>query len=375
MFTHLKFTGIFIIPLCIYLYYVIRRMLGVFTKDKKIWLQRGLSVILAVLITIPAIDFYSFWAAVVLHFAVISAIVDIVCLIIKKAGCRFPRSKETAWHSGGIAAAITLIVIGYAYMNMHWISATEYTVFIEKNIREKGYNIVFLSDLHFGTTMNQNQLKKYCAQMEDEKPDLVILGGDIVDESTSLTQVQEAFQTLGQIDSTYGIYYIYGNHDKGNYSDNCDFTENELSQIIHENGIRILEDETVILNDELSISGRQDRTDARISRKKRKSSKKLLQDIPDSVFHILADHQPRGMEKNEKAGYDLMLSGHTHAGQMWPVGVITTLFDKDTVNYGQKKFGNMELIVSSGIGGLGYPLRTGKHCEYVVVHIKQSEQA
>ena len=64
-----------------------------------------------------------------------------------------------------------------------------------------------------------------------------------------------------------------------------------------------------------------------------------------------------------------MLSGHTHAGQMWPVGLITTLFDKGTVNYGQKLFDNMQLIVSSGIAGWGYPLRTGKHSEYVVIHI------
>ena len=66
-----------------------------------------------------------------------------------------------------------------------------------------------------------------------------------------------------------------------------------------------------------------------------------------------------------------MLSGHTHAGQIWPVGLITSLFDKGTINYGQRQVGNLDVIVSSGMAGWGYPVRTGKHCEYVVVHIRK----
>ena len=91
--------------------------------------------------------------------------------------------------------------------------------------------------------------------------------------------------------------------------------------------------------------------------------------VDQERYYIVADHQPRDMDENASAGYDLMLSGHTHAGQMWPVGLFTTLFDRGTVNYGQKSFGDMELIVSSGMAGWGYPLRTGKHSEFVVVNI------
>ena len=362
------------IPLCIYLYFLIRRILKMFASDNMVWLQRGVSGLLAVLITAPAYNLFGLWAALILHFAVISAVVDIICFVIrscvKKAGRKWP-GIDFMWRSGILAAVMTLSVLAYAYVNMHHVVVTEYTVSTKKDIRDEGYEIVFLSDLHFGTTMDQEQLSEYCDQIEEEEPDLVVLGGDIVDESASLQQVREAFGTLGRIDSTYGVYYVYGNHDKGRYAKNCDFTEQQLSQTIRESGIGILEDETVEINGELSLSGRQDRSDARRSDRKRKSAARLLKDIPDSSFHILADHQPRGMEKNEKAGYDLMLSGHTHAGQMWPVGLITTLFDKETVNYGRESFGDMELIVSSGIAGWGYPLRTGKHCEFVVVHLKK----
>ena len=358
-----------------------------------VWLQRGVSGLLAVLITAPAYNLFGLWAALILHFAVISAVVDIIRFVIrscmkkaKKAERKQPeipgqadgiygdfscRAWDFMWCSGILAAVMTLSVLAYAYVNMHHVVVTEYTVSTEKDIRDEGYEIVFLSDLHFGTTMDQEQLSEYCDQIEEKEPDLVVLGGDIVDESASLQQVREAFGTLGRIDSTYGVYYVYGNHDKGRYAKNCDFTEQQLSRTIRESGIMILEDETAEINGELSLTGRQDRSDARRSDRKRKSAARLLKDIPDSSFHILADHQPRGMEENEKAGYDLMLSGHTHAGQMWPMGLITTLFDKETVNYGRESFGDMELIVSSGIAGWGYPLRTGKHCEFVVVHLKK----
>ena len=286
-----------------------------------------------------------------------------------KAGVRFQKSWELVWRSGVLAFVTTAVVMGYAYANMHRVIPTEYTIQTKKPIRESGYRVVFLSDLHFGTTMGREKLEEYCRRMEREQPDLVVLGGDIVDEKTTLQEAGEAFRALAQISDTFGTFYVYGNHDKGRYSDTCDFTEGELRKTILDAGVTILEDDSVLLNEELSISGRKDRSDAAAGGSFRQSAEELLREMPRTAYHILADHQPRGMEENASAGYDLMLSGHTHAGQMWPVGLVTTLFDRETVNYGQKSFGNMQLIVSSGIAGWGYPLRTGKHSEYVVLHI------
>lgn len=362
-------SGLFMIPLGIYLYVLLRRVLSVIFRENRLRLQKILSAVLAAVSAALSVNLFGLWALVVLHIAAISLIIDIIRLIMKKAGCRFSSGWDTVYRSGMLAVALTAAVMGYAYVNMHQVRTVSYTVHTKKAVREEGYRIVFLSDLHFGTTMGQEQLKAYCMRMEEENPDLVVLGGDIVDEAAALEEVQQAFQTLGTIRSTFGAYYVYGNHDKGKYSQNCDFTQEQLEQAVREAGIQILADDTILLNGELSISGRRDRSDAALEQISRESAQNLLKDVPSGVFHILADHQPRDMEENASAGYDLMLSGHTHAGQMWPVGLITTLFDKGTVNYGQKSFGDMELIVSSGIGGWGYPLRTGKHSEYVVIQI------
>lgn len=365
----LGFAGILVLPLGIYLYILIRRFLGIFCRDRKLRLQKFISAAAAAVTAALSVNLFGLWALVVFHIAVIALLIDILRLILKKAGCTFSKAWDLIYRSSVIAVGVTAAIMGYAYVNMHRVIVTRYTVSTEKAIREEGYRIVFLSDLHFGTTMDQEKLKEYCKRMEQEKPDLVVLGGDIVDEATSLQEAGEAFQALAQIGSTFGTYYVYGNHDKGRYSVACDFTPGELAETIRNAGIRILEDETDLLNDELSISGRRDRSDAGMDQMARTPAADLVREAPQDGFHILADHQPREMEEDAAAGYDLMLSGHTHAGQMWPVGLITTLFDKGTVNYGQKAFGDMQLIVSSGIAGWGYPLRTGKHCEFVVVQI------
>lgn len=361
--------GIFMIPLYIYLYFIIRRLQILLFGGKGKHVQRILAAVISVLVILPVHNLFGFWALIVLHFLAASAIVDLVRLVLKKSGRGFHRYTELAWRSSIIAAGMTVAVLGYAYWNMHRVVVTEYTVTTEKEIRDEGYNIVFLSDLHFGTTMNLEQLQKYCKRIEEENPDLVLLGGDIVDEASTLAEVKEAFQALGQVRSTYGTYYVYGNHDKGRYSSSCDFTADELAKAIADAGVKILEDETVQVSVDLSVTGRRDRSDASRDDVERTSSEELLDDDSETRFCIVADHQPREMEENEQAGYDLMLSGHTHAGQMWPVGLITTLFDKDTFNYGKKSFGDMDLIVSSGIGGWGYAFRTGKHSEIVVVHV------
>ena len=83
----------------------------------------------------------------------------------------------------------------------------------------------------------------------------------------------------------------------------------------------------------------------------------------------MLDHQPSDYENVKNAGCDLIISGHTHAGQIWPAGLFATLFHFDELNYGEIQQGNFHAVVTSGIAGWGYPIRTEKHSEYVVLNI------
>lgn len=359
------------IPVAVYLYHLIKRAARVFGVYKDSRGQKWIAAVTAAVVVLPAANIWGLWAVVVWHFTAVSLIVELVRFIFLKRLKKESRIWNAIYGASIIPAAVTLAILGYGYLNMRYVIQTDYTVETDKEIREEGYQIAFLSDLHYGTTMNRKQLEKYCAKIEENEPDALILGGDIVDERTTLDQVREAFSVLGQTKTSFGVYYVCGNHDKGRYFANCDFTPEELFDAAGEGGVVVLEDETYLLGDELTLTGRRDRSDAAMSKAARRPSSALLENTDRDGFHILADHQPREFEENEKAGYDLMLSGHTHAGQIWPVGLITSLFDKGTINYGQRQVGNLDVIVSSGMAGWGYPVRTGKHCEYVVVHIRK----
>ena len=89
-----------------------------------------------------------------------------------------------------------------------------------------------------------------------------------------------------------------------------------------------------------------------------------------STARILVDHQPVDYDQAARDGYSLILSGHTHAGQIFPFGLVTGITHHSSLNYGLLKLeGGTTAIVSSGISGWGVPIRTSKHSEYVVVRL------
>mgnify|MGYP004471292771 FL=1 len=364
MFFYIVLPLIFMIPFGIYIYIFIRRILNLLMKDKKIKQQKIISLVLTLLIMIPALKVWGTWAVVVFHIVIIAWVVELIYFIIKK----FTNNSfiKVTYRSGIIPLLLTAILIVYGYINIHNIIEKDYTVYTNKNIGSKAYRVDFISDLHFGTTMDNETLQKYCDKISETNADIVILGGDIVDESTTLKEMQDAFKILSTIKSNYGIYYVYGNHDKSKYTIDPNYTEEELEEAIINSGIKILADDIYEINDELCIIGRKDRSYANETRK---SSQELSKEVSDDYYKIIVDHEPCELKENSESGYDLMISGHTHYGQIWPIGQLMELFNINEMEYGYEKKDNMDIIVSCGIGGWGYPLRTEKHCEYVVIDI------
>ena len=160
-------------------------------------------------------------------------------------------------------------------------------------------------------------------ELNKEGLDIVILGGDIVEEDTTKEEMQQAFQVLGGIETSKGIYYVYGNHDRQPYTDHRSYTDEELKEAAEENHITILEDSYVEINEELILAGRGDAMWGNSSG--RKSMEELLQGVDRNHYIITADHQPIQAEENVAQGVDLEVSGHTHAGQIWPVGGLSQL--------------------------------------------------
>ncbi len=302
---------------------------------------------------------------VALHLAIFFVLADVVNFLILRVSQKpYPKWKKL-YGSGALPVAVFICLMLYGSINMNQVVQTNYTITSSKSIRAEGYRIVFLSDAHYGTVQDKKVLQSAIAKINAQEPDIVILGGDIVEENTSHADMQEVFQYLGGLDAPMGIYFVYGNHDRQADSSDRTYTDSELIAAIEENGITILEDDTQLIDGDLLLIGRADAAWHKST--SRKGISELIQPGQEDLFLLALDHQPLDATENATAGVDLILSGHTHAGQLFPVGYLTEW--TGSLNYGLYQTGNCQSIVSSGFAGWGYGIRTQEHCEYVIIDI------
>ena len=297
-----------------------------------------------------------------IHLLVFLTISDGIAALLRLVAKKFRNLKVHKILSfitlSGIAMIVLLFI--YGYINMNNVTATSYTVTSDKVT--ESYRVVFISDTHYGTIQDPDILKEKIQEINRLKPDLVILGGDIIEEGTSKEDMYAAFEALSQLRAKYGTYYIYGNHDRQRYNTSPSFTEAELSEAIAQNGITVLAEEVRDFG-EIQLVGREEKT-----AKERKDTAVLAENTDQSKFILVADHQPTTLESNKPLKADLQLSGHTHGGQIFPLGYIGFLYD-DLV-YGEYEDNGSKIIVSSGFAGWGFPIRTQGKSEYVIVNIK-----
>lgn len=355
----------------IYVYYYIRRIMEFYGMDVRKIPFKISAVVLAVFIALACRNMWSVRTVIILHLLAFALLFDVIALFIKvichnRQPGKLYRFGRRMYGCGLLPIAAAALLLIYGFFNMDHVIKTEYLLETEKNLGN--YKVVLITDTHYGTIQDTEVLKNKIEEINMQNPDIVVLGGDIVEEGTSKEQMQEVFQVLGGITNHYGIYYVYGNHDRQPYTQNRSFTNEELEHAITENGIVILEDDYVEIRDDLVIAGRGDAAWGNVSG--RASTEEILDGIDREKYIILADHQPVEAEENSEQGVDLEISGHTHAGQVWPVGVLSEL--AGILNYGEYQEGACKVIVSSGFTGWGYPIRTEEHCEYVVINIESA---
>ena len=160
------------------------------------------------------------------------------------------------------------------------------------------------------------------------------------------------------IKSRYGTYFSTGNHDYfgGDAS--------KLSELATENNITVLRDESILVNDEFYIIGREDIISESFSIE-RSPLESIVSNIDKNKLSIVMDHNPENVKDSEENNIDLQVSGHTHGGQIFPGNIITNaLFP---IDYGLGKFGNTNVVVSSGFGTWGPLIRVGSQSEVVLI--------
>ena len=259
----------------------------------------------------------------------------------------------------GMTAA--LLFLAYMVVNSQIITPNYHTYTSDKLDRD--HKIVFLADLHYGHTQRRETVEKALNDIKDENPELLLLGGDITDEFTSKEDMELIFELIGSLDIP--TYFIYGNHDRQNHAEDVGgrtYSDSELENAIQSNGIHILSDEYVDLDD-IVLLGREDADcDRRIQVDR-------LKQRPNDKYVITLDHSPYSYDDIAATGADLQLSGHVHAGQLFPLKEVYPLAVHNI--YGDYRCGDTELYVSAGFSGWCFPLRSEEHCHYEVINLKK----
>jgi len=306
----------------------------------------------------------SFWLAAFFYFLLISVAVDLVSL----ANAIVPfipetwktiRFKQILFMTGSAVVAIALVA---GFINALTPRVKTLELNIDKKINGlKQLNIVFASDIHLGTLVGPRRIQKIVNQINGLNPDVILLGGDIVDEDIGPVIRSNLGASLEKLKAPLGIMGITGNHEYiGGAIESVKYLE--------DHGITMIRDTFLVIRDEIYIVGREDHDRPRFSGKGRKNIAEILSGVDMNKPVILLDHQPFDMNEKEKAGVDLTLSGHTHHGQIWPLNHLTkAIFE---VSWGYKLKGKMHIYVSSGVGGWGPPVRLGNRPEIVLLHIK-----
>jgi len=234
-----------------------------------------------------------------------------------------------------------------------------------KNIKNK-YKIVFFSDLHYGSSQSPKTVDKGLEAIKKENPDYLLLGGDITDEFSTKSEMEEIFKKIASLN--IDTYYIYGNHDRqdrADYLNGPNYTPEELEKTLINNGITILYNDFVKVKDDLVFLGLEDP-----SHPNERIKAEDIKDLPYESYIICIDHTPYQNEDIIKIKADLQLSGHTHAGQLFPLKTLYSLLGLNT--YGAYHIGDTDLYVSSGITGWYLPFRNEKNCNYEVIELKKA---
>ena len=260
------------------------------------------------------------------------------------------------WWTTGCITLFMVALFVYGYLHYQHKYREELHLTTNKPMA-KPMKLVLISDLHIGYHNRRDELARWVDMVNAEEPDLILIGGDIIDGSMRPLTYQRMHEEFRRLKAP--VYACIGNHEY--YSG-----EPRARQFYKDAGIRLLQDSCAVVGD-LCLIGRDDRTNMH-----RLPIGKLMQQADRSKYCILLVHQPHHLEQAEQQHVDFQFSGHTHHGQVWPISWITEHVYECA--FGRHQRGNTQYYVTSGIGLWGGKFRIGTRSEYVVAYVQSNAQ-
>lgn len=324
----------------------------------------------------------NYFLGIFLYTLVIILLADFGRILLKYAfHASWIHSRTAFTVAGAICALLILLLSACGIFHAKYIKTTSYDVIINKTIPERtSMKIVLLADTHFGYNAGVLHARELVRKINKQKPDLVCIAGDIFDnEYDAIRNPEKLEKTLRGIKSTYGVYACWGNHDlneeilagftfKHKDGDLSNIKDLRMKKFLEDSNIHILEDESVLINNQFYVIGRKDASLTEKIHETRKAPAQLTEKLDRDKPIIMIDHQPKELQELADAGVDLDLCGHTHDGQTFPGNFTIKLMWENPCGLLIKD--NMTNITTSGAGVWGPAMRIGTDSEICSINIQ-----
>ena len=228
-----------------------------------------------------------------------------------------------------------------------------------------GLRVVHLSDIHVGNTFDREDMQALVNETNALKPDIIVITGDIVD--GDVRDIGSWMEPVREFKAPHGVYFVTGNHDHMSGARAWCALLESFGVVVLDNAHR----DVTIGGTTIAVAGAIDARGARRERDWQSSPETALAGIPSDRFKLLLVHQPTSIERSLESGADLVLAGHTHGGQFWP---LCYLIDAMYVYArGLYRVGRKAVYVSCGTGYWGPPVRIGVPPEIAVITLCHAE--
>lgn len=285
-------------------------------------------------------------------FLVYAALLTAICAVIYLQLFKQPRRPKL---TRLIAVSAYVGIVGLALFNAYSPVVHRLTVETDKPLA-KPIKIALVSDTHLGRWFGNRQLHKLVNLVDAQQPDMVLLAGDVMNDSTFYYDKNNMQQQLSKLQAPLGVYAVLGNHD---YSGN----QLAIAKAVTDAGIKVIDNKTLLIDEAIWLVGRSDETDPM-----RPAASDLLSAVDSSKPVLFLEHSPSVVLEVSPLPIDLHLSGHTHGGQIFPLTTLLQWFRP--LIYGPKKIDDTQFLVTSGYGFGAVPFRLGTRAEIWLITLQ-----
>lgn len=263
--------------------------------------------------------------------------------------------------------AAPFLLAGYArYVEPYMLITRTVTIEATKHVPE--CTIVFFSDTHFGKDYSEKNVERIVKRINRSEPDLVIFGGDFLDNyarDREELDLEYIGVELSKIEASYGKFAVWGNHDYGGGAVRI------YQDLMTDGGFQVLENESCLIEElNMKVFGYDDYLLGR--------TEESLYQIQSQYFNLIAAHEPVVADFIENTGDNLLLTGHTHGGQVGIPAIREKVIPKGSGGYAKGLYtkeeigtqSSLQMFVSSGIGTTLYPIRFLNVPEIVEIHLR-----